>query len=590
MLLRRTPFLIFLTASLLGSASLQPAFSQSLQEENSLSMGAITGRVLNENGQPISQATVFVSGPMGVPQQRSTTTNDDGNFLVSGLDPALYFVRAVAPAYVTAPRDPDSPSPSSYRIGDSVNINLIKGGVITGKVTSPSGQPLVQAAVRATLIRDPNGKPPSGPRFQFEKTTDDRGIYRIYGLAAGTYVVSAGGRVSTFNLSAYDADSPTYAPSATRALAAEIEVRAGEETTGVDIRHRGEPGHSISGTVSGSTSQTSPTNITLAQAVNGVSQLSGFSYQLPNSSGFAFYGVADGDYDLIAQSASAEGDQQLSEPLRITVKGKDFSGANLTLNTLPAVSGRVVLETSTTPECKNKRKPLFSETSLMALRSSKQGKEPLVFPNFSGALQTSPGKTGDFVLRNLVPGQFSLNVRFFAKYWYLRRIERNPSVAQAARIANADRQNDLARNGFQLKFGERLNNVTVMLAEGAGSLRGAVKLAGDESVPAKLYVHLVPAEKENTEDVLRFFTTLVQTDGKFSLINVPPGRYWVVARLSANGEPQFDAKLRAPDEADTRLQIRREAEANKTELELKPCQNVVDYNYRLELSRKKLVR
>jgi hypothetical protein len=56
-----------------------------------------------------------------------------------------------------------------------------------------------------------------------------------------------------------------------------------------------------------------------------------------------------------------------------------------------------------------------------------------------------------------------------------------------------------------------------------------------------------------------------------------PGRYRLVARLSANSERQFDAKLRAPDEADTRLQIRREAEATKTELELKPCQNVVDY-------------
>lgn len=116
-----------------------------------------------------------------------------------------------------------------------------------------------------------------------------------------------------------------------------------------------------------------------------------------------------------------------------------------------------------------------------------------------------------------------------------------------------------------------------MLAEGAGSLRGAVKPAGDDRVPAKLYVHLVPAEKESAEDVLRFFTTLVHTDGKFSLNNVPPGRYWVVARLSMNNEPQVDAKLRPPDEADTRLQIRREAEANKTELELKPCQNVVDY-------------
>ena len=587
MLLHRGHVLILLAGFLLSSASLQPVISQSLPEENPPSTGAITGRVLNENGQPISQAAVFVSGPPGSQQQRTTLTDNGGNFQVSGLDPALYFVRAVAPAYITAPRDPDSSLPSTFRIGESVTINLIKGGVITGTVTSPNGQPLVQAAVRASLVRDAMGKPPSGPRFQFERITDDRGVYRIYGLAAGTYVVSAGGRLSRWDVGAYDADSPTYAPSATRASAAEIEVRAGEETTEVDIRHRGEPGYSISGTVSGSTSQNLRTNITMAQTVNGVSLLNGVSYQPPNSSGFAFYGVAEGDYDLIAQIYSVDGDQHLSEPLRVTVKGKDVAGVNLTLKPLPAVSGRVVLETSTILECKNKRKPLFAETSLMARRSNKQGKDPLVFPNFSGVLQTSPKKSGDFVLRNLLPGQFSLNVRFFAKYWYLRRIERNPPVDRAAKIANAGRQNDLARNGFQLKFGDRLNDIAVLLAEGAGSIRGTVKLAADDRVPAKLYVHLVPAEKESTEDVLRFFTALVETDGKFTLNNMPPGRYWVVARLSLNSEPQSDAKLRAPDEADTRLQILREAEANKTELQLKPCQNVVDYQLPFRISAEK---
>lgn len=217
----------------------------------------------------------------------------------------------------------------------------------------------------------------------------------------------------------------------------------------------------------------------------------------------------------------------------------------------------------------------------MTHRTDKDAKYLFAFQSSSPG-QSSPEKSGDFLLPNLAPGQFTLNIRFFAKYWYLRRIERDVSVAQP--VKTAGRQNDLARNGFQLKLGERLSNVTVTLAEGASSVRGALKLAESDSLAPKLYLHLVPAEKESTEDVLRFFTTAVQTDGTFSVNNVPPGRYWVLARLPGNSEPQFDAKLRAPDEAATRAQIRREAEANETELELKPCQNVLDYQLPFRIS------
>jgi hypothetical protein len=87
----------------------------------------------------------------------------------------------------------------------------------------------------------------------------------------------------------------------------------------------------------------------------------------------------------------------------------------------------------------------------------------------------------------------------------------------------------------------------------------------------------VPAEKENVEDVLRLFAGEVNSDGTFALNNLPPGRYWAVARVAADNETQSVAKLRSPDEVETRAQIRRAAEAAKTEIEFKPCQNVSDY-------------
>jgi hypothetical protein len=560
-----------LAVFLLGTSHVARVIAQSQTDETTPRTGEIKGRVLNEAGQPVAHALVFVTG-QGLGQM-TTTTDEGGNFVVSGLDPSLYFVGAAAPTYVPPTLDPDNAMEKRYRIGDSVTVNLVKGGVVTGSVTSATGQPLVQAIVRATAVRDENGKSIPNVRFPRETTTDDRGIYRLYGLPAGTYLISAGGRIAFgYNSGAYDSDAPTYAPSSARDTAAEIDVKGGQETSGVDIRYRGEPGRLISGAVAGTLPANSFTSITLSQTVNNISQLVAVSYQAPNSKGFAFYGVADGDYELGAQSPAAQGEALASEALRVAIRGRDVTGLSLVLNAMPSVSGRVVLESSSAIECQNKRKPLYAETLLVARRTEKSPqKNVLTFPNFSVA-QTSPDKNWDFAMRSLTPGEFTLNARFFAKYWFLRSIERDPATIPSGKIP-ATRANDLAKNGFQVKFGDRLTKVTVTLAEGAASIRGAVKSTANLALP-KLSVHLVPAEKESAEDVLRFFSAAVQ-DGSFSLNNLPPGRYWVLVRA---GESLRDEKLRAAAEADTRLQLRRDAEAIKQQLELKPCQNLVDYS------------
>lgn len=564
---------LILLLAILSFGAVAEVFAQSQADENSTRTGEITGRVLNEAGEPIPGALIFVTG-QGPAIQRTTVADEAGNFVVSGLDPSLYFVGASAPAYGPLLREPGAPT-SVYRIGDSVTLNLTRGGVITGTVTSATGEPLVQAVVRATLIRDANGKLTNTLRFPLERPTDDRGVYRIYGLQAGTYIVSAGGRTATYSFGAYDSEAPTYAPSSTRDTAAEIDVKAGQETSGVDIRYRAEPGHSISGTVTGQPSTNAFTNVALTQVVHGVSQLVSVSFQLQNGRGFAFYGMPDGEYDLAAQVPGAQGEALASEPLHVIVRGRDVSGANIVLNAMPSLAGRVLLTPSTAVECENKRRPLFAETLLVARRSEKTGeKNALTFPSFSSN-QASPNQNGDFAIRSLTPGQYSLSARFFAKYWYLRSIEREvPTTAPAAaKPLVGTRANDLARTGFQAKFGDRITKVTVTLAEGAGSVRGAVSAAPNSSLP-KLSVHLVPAEKESAEDVLRFFSSAVHADGTFSISNIPPGNYWVLPRI---GEPATDEKLRSPEEAETRLQIRREAESAKVQLAFKPCQNLVDY-------------
>lgn len=564
------------------------AQSQTDESQTAPTTGTISGRVVTDNGQPLSAATVSLRGTSPFFQARIVATDSEGNFQIIGLNAELYGISAFAPGYITPARDPESP-PVYYRIGDSVELSLVKGGVITGAVMSSVGDPVVQVGVRALLIRDADGQPPRYPTTPILRTTDDRGVYRLYGLVPGTYLVSAGGR-NSFGVfpGAFDTDAAIYSPSSTRDTATEVTARAGEETTGVDIRYRSETGRTISGIVVGpiDPAAAAQPSVNLTQVANGIPLATAYSFQPPNAKGFSFYGVSDGDYDLAAQLSLGPGDLLVAEPRRVTVKGADITGIELTVKPLGSIEARLLLETSAAPECKNKRRPLFSETLVIARRSEKpiEKNQPRSLA-FSGA-QGSPNKSGEILLRNLAPGQYHLNTRFFAKYWFLRSIARNAAPAQsgAAKAAPASRTLDMAHSGLSLKSGERLGGVAFTLTEGAASLRGTIKLGPGESIPPKLYVHLFPSEKENADDVLRVFAAAVKPDGTFALNNVPPGNYWVMSKVAVENESSLDSRVRLPDEGVLRLKLRRVAEAAKTLVELKPCQNVTDYQLPLAIA------
>lgn len=548
--------------------------------------GSISGRVVNDSGQGMPNVVVYAR-PTLAQSQRATVTDSEGNFKFDGLDSALYQFFAGAPGYVMPPRDPDAEA-FYYRLNDSVSLSLIKGGVITGTVLSTSGEPVVQVPVRAMLVRDANGKAPKWLGFQTARTTDDRGIYRLYGLAPGTYIVSAGGRNSFGGTGAYDEDSPTYAPSSTRDTAAQVLVTSGDETN-VDIKYRGEAGHAVSGTVTGAWDGAvgSGISVSLMQIENGVPTNTAFGFA-PWSKTFAIYGVADGEYDVTAQSMSAPGESGASETRHIIVKGADVTGIELNIKPLSSISGRVALAKSELAECKNKREPLFSEMIIAVRRDEKQKvpEAPRIM-NFYGP-QGVPNQIGDFQIRNLGPGQYNFGARFFARYWYLKSIlQESGAKVPPAKSAAVNSQTDLARNGVTLKFGENISRVRINLAEGAASLRGSIKPETGQSMPPKLFAYLVPAEKESAEDVLRFFASEVGVDGVFAFNNLAPGRYWLLGQVTPNSETQSEVKLRSLAEAETRAQLRRAAEAGKLLVEFKPCQNVVDYQLPFQLPSQK---
>lgn len=545
--------------------------------------GTLRGTVVNENGQTISGATVMLRFSTPSAFTRSAITDNEGNFQFSNLERSLYVVTSNSPAHVMRPLPRDE-QPPFHRIGDSVRLELVRGGVITGLVTNALNEPLIAVRVVAVRVRDEDGQPVKGAPSAFgERTTDDRGMYRIFGLLPGTYVVMAGGSATfgSSQLSPYEMDVPTFAPSSTRDNAVEIAVRSGEESN-LDIRYRGEPGRIVSGTVKGDIGPVFA-NITMTGVGGGVSTMTA---QPPGGRGFEFRGVADGVYELVAQQTLTPVGSQFpevgfSEPRRITVKGSDVTGIELTPKPLAAIIGKLVLAPSNAEQCQGKRRPLLSETIVTLQRNTKNVEsEPAssMRPFFSIA---SPDKEGTIAFRNLTSGQYSFASRFFARYWYLQSITL-PNTGTAAAAKAAPAKIDAAKNWTTLKSGDRFTGLTITLAEGAASLRGKLDIPAATKLPVDVDLFLVPAEKEKADDVLRYFVAELLADGTFSADNLAPGRYWIVTQQRAGTERPATLKLRLPDAFETRIKLRRAAEVMNTAIELKPCQSVTDYSLKLE--------
>src|SRR5882672_1016589 len=129
--------------------------------------GEITGRVVSEDGSGLPNMTVYLS-PVR-PSQRATpedqtetfATDSDGNFRFAGLAPGRYSVNVSGRnGYISRPVPAsERGAPRTYQPGDHVTLTLIRGGVITGRVTTSTGEPMVGVQVSAMMVKAFEGNP-----------------------------------------------------------------------------------------------------------------------------------------------------------------------------------------------------------------------------------------------------------------------------------------------------------------------------------------------------------------------------------------------------------------------------------------------
>jgi hypothetical protein len=179
--------------------------------------GAIVSVTLPATGNQRSgapgDAMVMMVGPgmQGGPQTISMMSDADGWFAFRDLPAGRLPIRASLPGYTGGGYKQARPSGSSQpleltageRVGD-VALKLWKEASITGTVTDEAGEPVVGVFIRV-LRRTVVGGRPVVQMSGAGRSTDDRGVYRAFGIAPGDYVICLPATQTTIPVAALDA-------------------------------------------------------------------------------------------------------------------------------------------------------------------------------------------------------------------------------------------------------------------------------------------------------------------------------------------------------------------------------------------------
>jgi len=152
----------------------------------------IAGTVVDStSGQPLRHATVAVLSEEDSHTIAAVESDDDGHFSLDPLSAAKYQLTASKRGYRTAFYDEHQDYNSAVVTGpdqetDNLTFRLVPNAILRGTVTTEGGDPVEQARVML-FLKARNGKPDGRTVLAANTSTDDTGAYEFSDLATGDY-------------------------------------------------------------------------------------------------------------------------------------------------------------------------------------------------------------------------------------------------------------------------------------------------------------------------------------------------------------------------------------------------------------------
>jgi hypothetical protein len=516
--------------------------------------GTITGEVVADaSGAKLRLAhVVLIGATTGV--LKVTATDSAGKFTFANLPADRYTVGASKLPYlgaVAGARRPVRPgTPLALANGATladVVIRLPMGAAIAGTVYDEQSKPAVNVPVSVSQRKMQNGErvfAPGNTTF-----TDDRGMYRIHGLAPGEYLVvaapprSVGASARTLTDAEVDAAlrgtpipstaapldpdmsfAPVYFPGTTQPESAQpVPLAAGESRENIDLRMErvrlariegavltadGQPAEKVTVMMSSAGNTILPISI-------GVSPGPGGQFRTPL--------MPPGTYSLLARLPGASGG--FFAYGTAVVAGADVSGIQLTLQPPLQIAGRVAAKgTSPAPSLGGQRLQVKS----INVASNNSFVAPVVSPTTA---------TGEFTITNLVPGRYVIgSAPFFGASaasvtWGLESV-----VVDGADVTDlaVNIAADALPKDVVITFGDQWQQLAGRLTDAAG--KGL----------SDFTVMLFPTNEAYwLHGSRRIITAQPGTDGRYTLGGpgpsmLPAGEYYLAAVTDVSRDEQYD--------------------------------------------------
>lgn len=452
-----------------------------------------------------------------VPQSPLRTTTDaDGRFRFNDVTAGQYMINALTPGFYSTSESQYGLPGKTLNVGkgetiENIELPLKRGAVITGRVTDENDEPIVETNVQLQRVGDRVPLRQNMLSFEMHRT-DDRGIYRIYGLPPGKYHVSVGLPLQTGYMSFQSSRvffEQTFHPDVTeQAQAKVVEVDEGQVATDVDIRiGKRKNAYEVAGRV---------VDAQTGQPVGGVGL--GFGLIHPStgriigwtsggnrtdaSGEFQLLGLQSGKYSIVIRS-TGDKDEYYSDPVTVEVTKDDLAGIEIRAQRGAVLGGWAIIEGTTDPAILARR----SQIRLTAVTEN-----PSLVLSQRGAQVRADGS---FQITGVPAGPKRLAVSANATELALLRIEQNGTP--------------IKDNLLEVRAGEQINNLRFVFAHSTAAIRGRMEFVGGVLPKGTQIIAMVqPAGQGPTNGK----SSPVDARGHFVLEGLLPGEY--VLRFSTN--------------------------------------------------------